>query len=114
MSVKSQLTACRDFLMVGMRASERAGVHHEQSEKNIRACLDLLEQLVRSSENVKGPEVETTLNVLNRAAAELDADEASPPAVVSALRNAVSRMQALKSEMSGAGKPSPAGKPSGA
>jgi hypothetical protein len=107
MSVKGQLTACRDFLMVGMRAAARGAVKHEQSEKNIRACLDLVEQLVRVSENVKAPEVETTLNVLNRAAAELAADETSPPSVVSALRNAVGRMQQLKAEMTGtAGKPS--------
>ena len=100
MSVKSQLTACRDFLMVGMRAAARGAVKHEQSEKNIRACLDLVEQLVRRSENVKLPEVETTINVLNRAAAELAADESSPISVVSALRNAVGRMQTLKAEMS--------------
>jgi len=106
MSVKGQLTACRDFLMVGMRAAARGAVTHEQSEKNIRACLDLVEQLVRVSENVKAAEVETTLNVLNRAAAELAADESSPPSVVSALRNAVGRLQSLRAEMIGAGKPS--------
>jgi hypothetical protein len=100
MSVKSQLTACRDFLMVGMRAAARGEAVHEQSEKNIRACLDLVEQLVRQSENVKLAEVETTINVLNRAAAELAADESSPVSVVSALRNAVGRMQTLKAEMS--------------
>src|SRR4051795_4892598 len=106
MSVKGQLTACRDFLMVGMRAAARGATVHEQSEKNIRACLDLVEQLVRVSENVKAAEVETTLNVLNRAAAELSADETSPPSVVSALRNAVGRLQSLRAEMIGAGKPS--------
>jgi hypothetical protein len=92
--------------MVGMRAAARGAVKHEASEKNIRACLDLVEQLVRVSENVKAPEVETTLNVLNRAAAELAADESSPPSVVSALRNAVGRMQSLKAEMTGTAKPS--------
>src|SRR6476661_938795 len=106
MSVKGQLTACRDFLMVGMRAAARGAIRHEQSETNIRACLDLVEQLVRQSENVKAPEVETTLNVLNRAAAELDADESAPPAVVSSLRNAVGRLQLLRSEMAGVDKPS--------
>ena len=43
--------------------------------------------------------METTLTVLTRAAAELDADEASPPAVISALRNAIGRLQALRTEM---------------
>jgi hypothetical protein len=99
MSVKGQLTACRDFLMVGMRASARGAVPHDASAKNIRACLDLVEQLVRQSENVRAQEVETTLTVLTRAAAELDADEASPPAVMSALRNAIGRLQALRTEM---------------
>jgi hypothetical protein len=106
MSVKGQLTACRDFLMVGMRASARGATPHEASAKNIRACLDLVEQLVRVSENVKAPEVETTLNVLTRAAAELDTDESSPPAVISALRNAIGRLQALKAEMVESSKPS--------
>ena len=84
--------------MVGMRASARGAVPHEASAKNIRACLDLVEQLVRQSENVRAPEVETTLTVLTRAAAELDADEGSP-AVISALRNAIGRLQALRTEM---------------
>jgi len=92
--------------MVGMRAAARGAARHEQSEKNIRACLDLVEQLVRQSENVKAAEVETTINVLNRAAAELAADESSPISVVSALRNAVGRMQTLKAEMTAASKPS--------
>src|SRR5205814_2896457 len=102
MSVKGQLTACRDFLMVGMRASARGAAPHEASARNIRACLDLVEQLVRVSESVKAQEVETTLNVLNRAAAELAADETSPTSVVSALRNAVGRLHSLKAEMIGA------------
>jgi len=87
--------------MVGMRAAARGAVKHDKSEQNIRACLDLVEQLVRVSENVKAHEVETTLNVLNRAAAELAADETAPTSVVSALRNAVGRLQTLKAEMSG-------------
>jgi len=99
MSTKGNLTASRDFLMVGMRASARGAVPHEASAKNIRACLDLVEQLVRQSENVRAQEVETTLTVLTRAAAELDTDEASPPAVISALRNAIGRLQALRTEM---------------
>ena len=106
MSTKGQLTACRDFLMVGMRASARGAAPHEASAKNVRACLDLVEQLVRQSENVRVPEVDTTLTVLTRAAAELDTDEASPPAVISALRNAIERLHSLKAEMTSAAKPS--------
>ena len=106
MSVKGQLTACRDFLMVGMRASARGSVPNETAAAVIRACLDLVEQLVRQSENVTAAEVETTLNVLTRAAAELEADEASATAVLSALRNAVRRLQLLRTEISTADKPS--------
>jgi hypothetical protein len=106
MSTKGQLTACRDFLMVGMRASLRGAAPHDASQQNIRACLDLVEQLVRQSENVRAAEIDTTLNVLTRAAAELDADESSPPAVVSSLRNAIGRLQSLKAEITPPAKPS--------
>ena len=84
--------------MVGMKASERS--QSESAKTLVRACLDHVELLVRQSENVKAAgDVEATLTLLNRAAAELQADEASSPAVVSSLRNAVGRLQALKAEM---------------
>ena len=86
--------------MVGMRAVERSSSPNPEAAKVVRACMDLVEQLVRQSENVKAAgDVEATLTLLNRAAAELQADEASSPAVVSSLRNAVGRLQALKAEM---------------
>ena len=99
MSVKGQLRACSDFLMVGMRAAERA--NSENSKRIVRQCMDYVELLVRSAENVKAPEVETTLNFVNKAAAELQADEASAAAVIAALRNAIGRLQALRAEMKG-------------
>ena len=85
--------------MVGMRAAERA--NSETSKRIVRQCMDYVELLVRSSENVKSPEVETTLAFVNKAAAELQADEASATAVIAALRNAVGRLQALRTEMKG-------------
>jgi len=87
--------------MVGMRSLERSSSMNSEAGKVLRACMDLVEQLVRQSENVKAAEVETTLNVLNKAAAEISADEASATAVISALRNAVGRLQALRAEMKG-------------
>ena len=87
--------------MVGMRSVERSSSPNSEAGKVLRACLDLVEQLVRGAENVKVGEVETTLNVLNKAAAEISADEASATAVISALRNAVGRLQALRDEMKG-------------
>jgi hypothetical protein len=96
MSVKGQLRACTDFLMVAMKAAERAS--SENGKKLARACMDHVELLVRQSENVKIAEVEATIPLLNKAAAELQADEAAV-AIVSALRNAIGRLQALRDEL---------------
>src|SRR2546429_9143887 len=76
MSVKGQLTASRDFLMVGMRSAERSSTRNEAATKVVRACLDLVETLVRQSENVTASQVETTLAVLEKAIAEVDDETA--------------------------------------
>jgi hypothetical protein len=99
MSVKGQLTASRDFLMVGMRAAGRGATPNEQAAKVIRACLDLVEQLVRQSENVTSAEVETTLNVLTQAVREVDDETSNTTAIVSAMRNAIGKLQALRTEI---------------
>jgi len=99
MSIKSQLTASRDFLMAGMRAAARGSAPNQQAERLMRACLDLVEHLARQSENVTTAEVETTLGVMTRAAAELEQDEAAS-AVLAAVRNAIGRMQTLRTEIS--------------
>ena len=97
MSIKSQLTASRDFLMAGMRAAGR-GTPNTQAEQLVRACLDLVEHLVRQSESVTVAEVETTLGVFHTAAGELEQDE-SASAVLAALRNAIGRLQSLRTEI---------------
>src|SRR5258708_38961050 len=56
MSVKGQLTASRDFLMAGMRASPRGAKPNEQAEKLVRACPDLVDHLARQSENATAGE----------------------------------------------------------
>jgi hypothetical protein len=99
LSVKSQLRACSDFLMVGMKAAERA--NSENSKLVVRKCMDYVELLVRQSENVKAPEVEATLQFVNREAAELQAGDPSATAVIAALRNAVGRLHALRTELKG-------------
>jgi hypothetical protein len=99
MSVKGQLTASRDFLMVGMRAAGRGAVPNDGAAKVLRACLDLVEQLVDQSENVTSAEVETTLKVLNQAAAEVDDETSATTAIVSAVRNAIGKLQTLRSDM---------------
>jgi hypothetical protein len=96
MSVKGQLRACSDFLMVAMKAAERA--NSDTGQKLVRACMDHVEFLVRQSENVKAPDVEATAALLTKAAAELQADEAAT-AIVSALRNAIGRLHALRDEL---------------
>jgi hypothetical protein len=99
MSIKGQLNATRDFLMAGIRASARGSTPNEQAGKLVRACLDLVEQLERQSENVTVAEVETTLKVMHTASAELEQDE-SASAVLAALRNAIGRLQSLRTEIS--------------
>jgi len=99
MSVKGQLTASRDFLMVGMRSAERSSTRNEAATKVVRACLDLVETLVRQSENVTASQVETTLAVLEKAIAEVDDETAATTAVVAAIRNASTKLQALRTEM---------------
>ncbi|MBI3400025.1 MAG: hypothetical protein HY048_01285 [Acidobacteria bacterium] len=98
MSVKGQLSASRDFLMVGMRASER-GARNEEAAKVLRACLDLVETLVRQSDKITASDVETTLGVLTKAASEVDDETSATTAVVSAIRNAIGRLQTLRTEM---------------
>jgi hypothetical protein len=105
MSVKGQLRACTDFLMVAMKAAERA--NSESGQKLVRACMDHVELLVRQSENVKGPEVDVTAQLLTKAAAELQAEEGGATAIVSALRNAIGRLHALRDELA-PGKPTTA------
>ncbi|MBZ5556841.1 MAG: hypothetical protein LAO77_06140 [Acidobacteriia bacterium] len=98
MSVKGQLSASRDFLMVGMRAAER-GTRNEDATKVLRACLDLVETLVRQSEKITPSDVETTLGVLTKASSEVDDETSATTAVVSAIRNAIGRLQSLRTEM---------------
>jgi hypothetical protein len=99
MSIKSQLTASRDFLMAGMRASARVSTQNPQAEKVLRACLDMVETLVRQPENITLPDVEKTLAVLHQAATELDDETAATSAFVASIRNAAGRLQSLRSEL---------------
>jgi sirohydrochlorin ferrochelatase len=102
MTVKGQLHACRDSLMAGMRAASRGSSPNPRAEPLLRACLDLVEHLVRQSVDVTTAEVETTLAVLERAFGELedgtgDATTMNPASV--ALKNAIGRLKALRLEI---------------
>ena len=102
MTVKGQLHGCRDSLMAGMRAASRGATPNPKAEPLLRACLDLVEHLVRQSLDVTSAEVETTLAVLERAFNELEdeavADAAMSPSSV-ALKNAIGKLKALRLEL---------------
>ena len=88
--------------MAGMRAASRGATPNPRAEPLLRACLDLVEHLVRQSLEVTTAEVETTLAVLERAFGELeegaiDANTMNPSSV--ALKNAIGRLKALRLEL---------------
>jgi hypothetical protein len=99
MSIKSQIHSSRDFLMAGMRAAARGPMPNAQAEKLLVACLDLVEQLARQPQMVTVTDVETTLGVLHQAAAEMDDETAATSAVVASIRNAIGRLQTLRTEI---------------
>src|SRR3954451_23583532 len=100
MSIKSTLNASRDFLMAGMRASARVSTQNPQAEKVLRACLDLVETLVRQPpENITLMDVEKTLAVMHQAATELDDETAATSAFVASIRNAAGRLQTLRADL---------------
>jgi hypothetical protein len=100
MSVKSTLNASRDFLMAGMRASARVSTQNPQAEKVLRACLDLVETLVRQPpENITLMDVEKTLAVMHQAATELDDETPATSAFVASIRNAAGRLQTLRGDL---------------
>jgi len=99
MTVKSQLSACRDSIMAGMRAAARGATPNERVDQVLRACLDLVEHMERQSATVTTAEVGTTLAVLERAAAELESEALASNAVLIALQNAIGRLQSLRAEI---------------
>ena len=84
--------------MAGMRAASR-GTPNPKAEALLRACMDLVEHLVRQSLDVTTAEVETTLGVLDNAYAEMETEVGgSHPATV-ALKNAIGKLRALRIEL---------------
>src|SRR6476646_186865 len=99
MTVKGQLHACRDSLMAGMRAASRGATPNPRAEPLLRACLDLVEHLVRQSLDVTTAEVETTLAVLERAFSEMETEGGATHGATVALKNAIGRLKALRIEL---------------
>ena len=85
--------------MAGMRAASRGAMPSERATTLLRACLDLVEHMARQATEVTAAEVNTTLKVLDSAEAELQAEVGESNAVLTALRNAIGRMQALRTEI---------------
>ena len=85
--------------MAGMRATAPAATPNPKAEALLRACMDLVEHLVRQSLDVTAAEVETTLNVVENAYAEMEAEVGATNAATTALKNAVGRLRALRLEI---------------
>ena len=99
MSVKSQLTGCRDALMAGMRAATRGAAPSEKAVAILRACLDLVEHMNLQAKEVSVAEVNTTLGVLDQAVRDMENAGLEAHASTTALRNAKERLVGLKQEM---------------
>jgi hypothetical protein len=85
--------------MAGMRATSRAAVPNPKAEQLLRACMDLVEHLVRQSLDVTTAEVETTLSVVENAYNEMEAEVGVSNAATTALKNAIGRLRALRLEI---------------
>jgi hypothetical protein len=85
--------------MAGMRAASRGAVPSAKAEPLLRACLDLVEHLVRQSLDVTSAEVETTLGVLEQAYGEMEAEVGAAHGATVALKNAIGRLKALRLEL---------------
>ena len=85
--------------MAGMRAASRGAVVNPKAEALIRACMDLVEHLVRQSLDVTTAEVETTLGVLDQAYGEMETEVGSTHGATVALKNAIGRLRALRLEL---------------
>lgn len=99
MTVKSQLHACCDSLMTGVRTAERAAVPDTRILATLRACLDVVERLERSSSDVSAAQVEIALGVVEHAAVEIGTEPVAARTVLVAVRNAVDRLRRLKAEL---------------
>jgi hypothetical protein len=85
--------------MAGMRAATRGAVPDDRAATLLRACLDLVEHMTGQATDVTVAEVNTTLKVLEQALSDMERD-ADPSAASTALRNAIGRLQGLRSEIS--------------
>jgi hypothetical protein len=97
-TIKSQLHATGDSLMVAVRAAQRAPTPDQHILKTLRACQDVVERLEQSAVEVNAVQVEMALSVVMQALIEFGRQENPAPAVLGAVRNAVDRLQRLRTE----------------
>ena len=97
MSVKGQLHTCRDVLLVAMRKAER--FERETSVNVLRACLDLVEHMEHTADKVTQNEIDLTLKVFNQALKDVDDKSPVAPALIGAVKNAIGRLESLRTEI---------------
>jgi hypothetical protein len=97
MSVKGQLHTCRDVLLVAMKKAER--FERQTSVNVLRACLDLIEHMEHTADKVTQNEIDLTLKVIKQAVKDVDDKSPVAPALVAAVKNAVSRLETLRAEI---------------
>ena len=97
MSVKGQLHTCRDVLLVAMKKAER--FERQTSVQVLRACLDLIEHMEHTADKVTHNELDLTLKVLTQAAKDVDDKSSVAPALIAAVKNAIGRLETLRTEI---------------
>lgn len=98
MRVKHQLHACRDSLMVAVRAAQQATSPDPQVLKTLRACHDMIEQLEAAPTDASSVQIDLALTVVTQALVEFGRKPDPAPAVLGAVRNAVDLLQRLRTE----------------
>ncbi len=100
MTVNSQLHACRDALMAGMRAASRGTSKNARATVVIRACLDLVEvHLMQDPSALFASDLDTTMKVLEQAVNEFDEDPTVPRALITAVTQAAERLHSVRLEL---------------
>jgi hypothetical protein len=87
--------------MTAVRAAERAAAPDQQMLATLRACQDVIERLEQGATEVTAVQVDLALSVVTNALVEFGRKESPAPAVLGAVRNAVDRLQRLRTELGG-------------
>ena len=80
-----------------MKKAER--FERQTSVNVLRACLDLIEHMEHTADKVTQNEIDLTLKVIKQAVKDVDDKSPVAPALVAAVKNAVSRLETLRAEI---------------